>query len=167
MIGALLNRFAKWALSKNAPGGYDGEDDKRWAYTIETDGDPYLTRILLSRLLPIKRFLGIGVYLHHFHRPDIDQHLHSHPWKWAASLVLNGSYTEERLEGVLGTVTLTEDRHVTRFNFLRDTDYHSVKELHGDVWTLFITGPRHGDDWGFLVDDNHVLWTTYLKKESK
>ena len=62
------------------------------AYTIETDGDPYLTRILLSRLLPIKRLFGIGVYLHRFHRPDIDQHLHNHPWRWAASLILNGSY---------------------------------------------------------------------------
>lgn len=166
MIARILNRFARWAISKNPPGGYAGEDDDRWAYVIEVDGAPYLTRILLSRLLPIKRFFGIGVYLHHFHREDIGD-LHNHPWTSAASLVLSGSYTEERLEGVIGTKHVTEIREVKRFNTLRESDYHRVLSLHGDVWTLFITGPEHANDWGFLVDGRHVPWTTYLKKESK
>lgn len=170
MISRLLNKFTNWALSKNPPGGYAGEDDERWAYTIETEGDPYLTRVLLSRWLPIKKWFGIGIYLHHFHRPDIDQHLHNHPWTWGMSFVLSGSYTEERLEGFLETMPpqiLTDTRRVSRFNFIRDTDYHKVKELHGDVWTLFITGRRHENDWGFLVDGVHVPWTKYLSKDSK
>ncbi|MGN6103521.1 MAG: hypothetical protein ACTHU0_00210 [Kofleriaceae bacterium] len=50
------------------------------------------------------------------------------------------------------------------FNRLTDTDYHRVRELRGDVWTLFITGPRV-QDWGFLVDGDHVPWTKYLGKE--
>ncbi len=163
MLSKLLGKFAKWALSKNAPGGYSGEDDKRWAYTIETDGSPYLTRIMFPRIF------GMRLFLHHFHRGDGDQDLHNHPWKWAASLVLSGFYIEERLEGVipmkgLKPTVMTETRVVTRFNFLRDTDYHRVDSLHGDVWTLFLTGPRT-QDWGFLVEGNHVPYTTYLGKD--
>lgn len=164
MLAFLLNKFANWALSKNAPGGYAGEDDKRWAYVIETDGSPYLTRIMFPRVL------GVRVFLHRFHRGDGDQDLHNHPWKWAASLVLCGAYTEERLEGVLEHITglkpttMTVDRLITHFNFLRDTDYHRVDKLHGDVWTLFVTGPRT-QDWGFLVDGKHVPYQTYLGKK--
>ncbi len=172
IVSRALGAFADWALSKNAPGGYEGEGDTRWAYTIETGGSPYLTRILFSNLLPIKKWLGIGVYLHHFHRPDIDRYLHSHPWRWAASLILTGSYSEERLEGVIpavgdiaATQIVTEARVARWFNFIRDTDYHKVLELHGDVWTLFITGPRTvGDGWGFLVDGVHVPHKQFLGK---
>lgn len=158
MLSSVLSRFATWALSKNAPGPYKGEDDKRWAYTIETDGDKYLTRILSPR------FLGVRVYLHHFHRPDGDRNLHNHPWRWAASLLLSGSYDEERLavpevEGCLET----QVRHVRRFNYLTDQDYHAVKKLHGDVWTLFVIGPSK-QDWGFLTDKGHVSWREYLKR---
>lgn len=169
MLAGLLDKFAKWALSKNAPGGYAGEDGKRWAYVIETDGSPYLTRIMSPRIF------GMRVFLHHFHRGNGDQDLHNHPWKWAASLVLAGSYVEERLEGVipnfvpgvpgLKPTTITYDRVVRFFNFLRDTDYHRVAKLNGDVWTLFVTGPRT-QEWGFLVDGKHVDYRTYLGKDA-
>lgn len=166
MIDKLLQKFADYALSKNAPGSYAGEDDERWAYTITTDGSPYLTRILLSRLLKLKDKLGVGVYIHKFHRPDIDQHLHNHPWKWAFSVILSGSYTEERFvdvvsNGGLAPLTVSKTRRVRWFNKLTDADYHKVETLHGDVWTLFITGPRT-QDWGFLVDGEHVPWKKYL-----
>lgn len=185
----LLRRFTDWALSKNAPGTYVGEDDPRWAYTITTDGKPYLTRVLLSRWLGLRRFVDVGIYLHHFHRDDGDQPLHNHPWEWAASLVLSGAYVEERLDQVVETVPsystkcgqqcdlpecvvsgtvrqiLTDTRLVRFFNRLTKADYHRVRELKGDVWTLFITGPRVSD-WGFLVDGEHVPWAKYLGKES-
>ncbi|MGN6103684.1 MAG: hypothetical protein ACTHU0_01140, partial [Kofleriaceae bacterium] len=104
VIAGALRRFAEWALSRNPPGGYAGEDDKRWAYTIETDGDPYLTRVLLPRI----RIPGVCDFrpmLHRFHRPDVDQHLHNHPWKWAVSLILSGSYVEERFDQVVARRT--------------------------------------------------------------
>jgi hypothetical protein len=165
VIARLLQKFADWALSKNAPGGYGGEDDKRWAYTIETDGDPYLTRVILSRLLKLRDRFGVGVFLHKFHRHDIDRHLHNHPWKWAFSIILSGSYTEERLEAYLPMIGMVSNTQRVRwFNYLTDADYHAVKQLHGDVWTLFITGPRI-QDWGFLVDGKHVPWKKYLGKQ--
>lgn len=181
MIARLLDKFAKWALARNAPGGYAGEDDKRWAYTIETDGSPYLTRIILPW-----RIFGVRPYLHHFHRPDVDRWVHNHPWSWALSIVLAGSYEEERLDQVVeyevaaparaGTKwnefgphahkreVLTDRRVVRWFNFLTRRDYHRVLELHGDVWTIFVTGPRQ-QSWGFLVDGKHVDYRDYFKKE--
>lgn len=154
----LLNKFATWSLSKNKPGPYCGEDDKRWAYVIETNGDRYLTRIMFPRVL------GVRVFLHHFHRPDGDRNLHNHPWTWAASAILCGSYDEERLVAPeLDGNLATDVRRVRWFNWLTDQDYHAVKKLHGDVWTLFVTGPRV-QDWGFLTDKGHVSWREYLKR---
>lgn len=165
MIARLLNAFTKWALSRNAPGSYAGEDDKRWAYTIETNGNPYLTRVLLSRMIHFLRdHLNVGVYLHHFHRPDVDQHLHNHPWSWTKSLVLSGAYVETRLvpnPDPLSAGGKVEIRVVGRTNSLTKDDYHKVDLLCGDVWTLFIVGPRV-QDWGFLVEGEHVPWRKYL-----
>lgn len=175
LISRALHRFTDWALSKNAPGGYAGEDDKRWAYTIVTEGSPYLTRVLFPRVrLPkLGPFPGCDFrpMLHHFHRGDGDQDLHNHPWRWGLSFILSGSYVEERLEAVLpninGDVTVaTETRLVRFFNRLTDTDYHRVRELRGDVWTLFVTGER-SQDWGFLVRGKHVPWRDYLAEGKK
>lgn len=155
MLSRLLDKVARWALSKNPSGGYSGEDDKRWAYVIETDGSPYLTRVLLPKIF------GLRPMLHHFHRPDSDRNLHNHPWAWAFSLILSGSYNEERL---VDSDVCEETRSVGRvrwWNKLTSKDYHAVTQLHGDVWTLFITG-KHVQDWGFMVDGRHVPWRQYL-----
>lgn len=178
----LLSRFTNWALSKNSQDkGYAGEDDPRWAYTIRgDDGSPYLTRVLLSRTRALKWFkdlTGFGIYLHHFHRPDGDQAMHSHPWNWGASLVLNGSYVEERVDQIvrigevpdregdgrwIGFKVLTDTKVVRFWNYLTKDDFHAVRSLKGDTWTLFFTGERHGGDWGFLVDGVEIPWREYL-----
>lgn len=172
----LLSKFASWALSKNPAGGYAGEDDERWAYTIVgDDGSPYLTRILLTRtfaLAWLKKLTGLGVYLHHFHRPDGDQEMHDHPWKIGASLILNGAYVEERVDQIvtreietcpaqIERTVLTDKKLVRFWNYLTGDDFHAVRALRGDVWTLFFTRGRF-QDWGFLVDGVKVPWREYL-----
>jgi hypothetical protein len=164
VLNRLLSKFTDWALARNAPGGYTGEEDGRWAYTIETDNSPYITRVLAPRIF------GFRVMLHHIHRADDDRELHNHPWAWAFSCILSGSYDEERLEAIVPSAgdihaaqVLTEKRRVRRFNRLNDADYHRIEKLHGDVWTLFVTGPRV-QDWGFLKDGVHVPWSEYLSR---
>lgn len=173
LLSRALDAFASWALSKNSPGSYKSEDDPRWAYTIATNGDPYLTRVLAPKWFA--RVFGCRPYLHKFHRKDIDRHLHSHPWQWALSIVLSGSYDETRVDHdatllargirlITSREILTTTRRVSRFNYLTSDDYHKVDELHGDVWTLFITGPSI-PGWGFLVDGVHVPDHLYLNKD--
>ena len=171
IVRAGLTRFTDWALSKNPTPHADGffrAGDGTWAHTIGVNASPYLTRVFSSRIrLP---FLGeVQVRLHHFHRDDSDRHLHNHPFRWSASFVLTGSYTEERLSEEAREVTnifrrfgalvqdevLSEFRRVRWFNFITDRDYHAIKQLHGDVWTLFITGDRV-QSWGYFVDGEHV-----------
>lgn len=121
-----------------------------------------------------KKERGNVAYLHNFHSRDYDGH-HSHPWKWAFSIVLKGSYTEERLiepsmiswEGIPGTgIKGVEVHHVRWFNILRAHDYHKIIELHGpDVWTLFVCGPLTGRSWGFWMPARgHVHWETRIKE---
>lgn len=180
LVARILDRFAKWALSKNAPGGYESEDDTRWAYTIETAGDPYLTRVLLPRVRLPALGIDFRVVLHHFHRPDAERDCHSHPWSRAASFVLSGSYVEERVDQIVDSLAwvprddgsdcddlkavklvLTDTKVVRWFNYLTGEDYHRVTELRGDVWTLFVMGSRQ-QDWGFLVDGVHVPHADYF-----
>lgn len=175
MITKLLNAFMDYALSRpvNKGKSYEGEDSPGWAYTIKDEqGNPYLSRVLLPRMrLP---FIGsFRPMLHKFHRPDKDKDLHNHPWSWAKSIVLTGGYFEERLTGRKLICDcglprcrdvykhLTETKLVTRFNALTDKDYHRVKEVAKDTFTLFISGPRT-QDWGFMVNGKHVPWKTYL-----
>lgn len=138
-----------------------------WRYTIEdyATGTPYLTRVLFP-WIPI---LGCRPMLHKFHRPDGDRALHNHPWKWSLSVVLAGEYMEDRVlpdESQMYGAPWYEARLVRWFNYLRDTDFHRITELRGNVYTLFVTGPRT-QDWGFLSEDatsldDVVQWRTYI-----
>ena len=95
-----------------------------------------------------KRF---GLYLHGFRRSDDADDLHNHPWAWAASLILTGGYSEERL-------TDRNDELVRReytpgsINILNERTFHRIdlNPFAGPTWTLFLTGPRV-QGWGFLT----------------
>lgn len=130
------------------------------------DNTPYLSRFRIVGWMPGSTWRWpFSVYLHHFHRPDLDDAHHNHPWSWAVSLILTGGYTEEvplaELHG--GHLVIGERRlRPGRLNFLRSDSYHCVKELHGEVWTLFIVGPK-AHSWGFWVPGRgHVPWRERL-----
>ncbi len=87
-----------------------------------------------------------GLYLHRFHQSDTNNgHLHSHPWRWAMSIVLVGGYVEFRRHG-----DAVRSRKVTplALNFIRGTDYHRVELLEDDAWSIFIVGPKVSS-WSF------------------
>jgi len=113
------------------------------------DGAPFLERYHLLRL-PL---VGAEVMIHRFVASDPDRGLHDHPWRWAAALLLAGSYDElvvpridapkgERFRRRLGPL---------RVNWVRPRRFHRVLLAPGsDAWTLFVTGPRM-KVWGFLA----------------
>lgn len=123
------------------------------------DGSPYLSRWTL---------LDFGddhgrVYLHRFHRGDEDQELHTHPWAWAASLILIGGYVEYRRlgEGVGWKALRPGQINV----FLADTA-HRIELVDGDAWTLVFAGPIVGS-WGFWDRRTNAFtpWREFIAKK--
>lgn len=117
-----------------------------------------------------------SVRVHHICRPDIDRHLHDHPWD-ARTIVLRGWYTEERPWSALteaeamradGAV-ISDGAERALYSRLRGHtgrllfgQFHRISAVSpGGVWTLFITG-RHRGTWGFEVDGRKVPWREYL-----
>ncbi len=131
---------------------------------IENGNGPYLLRHRVWGWMPSDDAKPWSGYLHRFMRPDDDRELHSHPWKWAVSLVLAGGYTEERLKSD-GSVVKIRRRPFT-LNFLGPNSFHRVDELHGkETWTLFVCGPKIGS-WGFMVPGRGVVpWREFLTEK--
>ena len=115
----------------------------------ETGTSPYRSSWLLAR------GGGYDLNLPRFHRGDLDAEHHSHPWRWAVSLILAGGYVEERR-----TARDTVVARVLRagaLNFLRADTFHRITLLDGEAWTLFVTGPKVSN-WSFW--DPETKWTT-------
>lgn len=132
-----------------------------WVREIPRPTGRYLTRYSVREQKPTGGG-GWRVYLHRFWSGD--QEVHDHPWSWSFSVILWGSYTETYADlipnpwqgpgepaEVLGPL---RTRRVRWFNWIGRKRFHQITELHpgpGGVWTLFFSGPRHGQSWGFWV----------------
>jgi hypothetical protein len=116
-----------------------------------------------------------ALYLHRFHKGDVDRELHNHPWRWAVSLVLSGGYVEERRRVIRTDIGRVYDgrkivqRYVLpgHFNVIRGGDFHRVDLLdNGVTWSLFLTGARV-TDWAFW--DRHTgevtPWREFLARK--
>lgn len=105
---------------------------------------------------------GWGLYLHRFHRGDLDRELHNHPWRWSLSLILAGGYLEERRQG---------DRIVRRrlrpgaINWIGQDDFHRVDLTDGECWSLFVAGPKVSG-WGFWDRSSGEIipWRTFVRR---
>lgn len=106
---------------------------------IISDGNnPYLERYYITTRC------GVRYYLHRFVASDPDRGLHNHPWRWAVSFILFGSYNELTNYGL---------KRVRWINFLVGDSFHRVI-LSGDqrfVWTLFMHKAQRAKGWGFMT----------------
>lgn len=110
--------------------------------------DPYLIRWWL---IPRNRFFN--VYLHLFLRSDDDRALHSHPWAFNASWLLDGEYVEHTPAGAF-------KREQGAFKFRWGPSFHRIELTEGAVWTLFVTGPRVRE-WGFQCPQGFIHWRRF------
>lgn len=117
-------------------------------------------RPYLLRWYVIPRNRWFNVYLHHFRRSDDDRALHSHPWLFNASLLLDGCYIEHTAAG-----PKFSDRGDWRFRW--GASFHRVQLLRSLVlgkefaaWTLFITGPKVRE-WGFACPKGWRHWREF------
>jgi hypothetical protein len=110
------------------------------AATETTPERPYLERYFL---METEKHVA---YLHRFVDSDPDRAKHSHPWRWALSLLLIGDYIEANSYG---------QRLVRWFNLITGETFHRVilkQNPDGskrDVWTLFIHPKQKSKSWGF------------------
>jgi hypothetical protein len=117
--------------------------------------NPYLRRWWV-----IPRNKWFNIYLHQFLRDDDDRALHDHPWKFNASILLKGRYTE----------VLPDGRKLRRSGciYFRPHKAPHRVELIGNkpVWTLFITGPVVRE-WGFYCPQGWRHWRTFTDTRDK
>lgn len=107
----------------------------------KSDHGVYLTRYYLIRTAVIE------IVIHHILRADGEKRLHDHPWNWAFSLILVGSYLEERSSDK--TRVAVKVFRPGQINLIRSATWHRIADLLSeDVWTLFVHGPRV-QSWSF------------------
>lgn len=125
------------------------------------DNNKYLTRYYIFRK-PVKWMLSM--YLHCFHSSDEDLELHNHDWNRSISIILCGSYLEERL---VGGKIVTKVFKPGMINFIKANDFHRVELLSKRVCTLFISGSKSkGKGWGFC-DRNTLEFVPWQQHVSK
>lgn len=120
------------------------------------DGDVYLNRWWIVRRAKAKRF-RFNIYLHHFVRSDEDRALHDHPW-WSISFLLKGRAIEHYRNDIGACVIRIPWRFLPVF---RKAKHAHRMEVRGDVWTLFITGPKVRE-WGFHCPGGWVHWKEFV-----
>jgi hypothetical protein len=161
----LIRLLLEWGIRRRSRVG----ERAFTAYVIPDylTGKPYITRFQFPRLF------GFRPMLHHIHRADHDRHLHDHPWSWCFSIILVGSYEEERMTCTRYTgpnlrAGKVRTRRVRFWNRLTTLDFHRITKLHGEVFTLFVAGPRvPSDQWGFLTPRGWVESNEYIAEQKK
>jgi hypothetical protein len=133
--------------------------------TIRREGGvPYLTRYYILGGPRERRWLSwlpFNIFIHQFHSSD-EPVLHNHPWTWARSLLLVGSYQEFRM---VGAQTLHRRKlGPGNVNIIRANTFHWVELLSPEVWTLFIVGKKI-QEWGFWTEEGFEGFREYLAKK--
>lgn len=145
--------------------------------TIYTENRPYLTRHYLKshrphgeeKIVDGDDNVKFGLYLHYFHRGDEDAALHNHPFKWSYSLILTNGYSEERWDAKAQKI-ITRLLRPGSINRIMADDFHRVDLIDPTrgAWTLFLSGPRINDAWGFWWPGVHefIHWREFTRSNT-
>lgn len=143
-MASFLDRLPRHVITPDCPEGKVGR--------------PLMTRYFLFRR---KSF---AVFLHHFHRSDLDE-LHDHPWTFITFLLSRG-YWEHLPTGRFWR---------RRFSILyRPAEWQHFIELdkcwcHGKeipTWTLVLRFKARRE-WGFIKDGKWTLWKKFEDMKSR
>lgn len=137
-------------------------------FVIGGRDNPYLERWFVIPRNPV-----FNIYLHRFLRSDDDRALHTHPWLFNLSILLEGQYVEHTSDG-------SSYRQAGDFKFRFGAAPHRVELVRAafaiggmrsrafgkplPCWTLFITGPRVRQ-WGFLCPQGWVHWKKFTASD--
>jgi hypothetical protein len=125
---------------------------------IHENDEPYLLRLHIKRCGKLR-----GLYLHHFYKSDEDRDLHNHPWENSASLIICGSYEEERINRNNPGVRIRKLFKPGMINNISADDFHKVTLKKTPVWTLFTT-KKQCQTWGFWSEKEQrfIPYSDYL-----
>lgn len=113
-------------------------------------GSPLMTRYFLFRRE------SVALFLHHFHRSDLDE-LHDHPWTFVTFLLSHG-YWEHTPQGRFWR---------RRFSVLyRPAEYQHFIEIERPTWTIVLRF-RKRREWGFIKNGIWTLWTKFEEMKSR
>lgn len=132
---------------------------------IDVNYSPYLERYYVGKLW------GLTFYLHRFVASDGDRELHDHPWRFSASFVLCGGYTEKRLNHMSHRAMDGVEYRIRKVRFgipniLLAGSFHQIVKIPCETWTLFMH-TRPIKRWGFIkkVDEEHIVYYAYQYKQ--
>jgi hypothetical protein len=130
----------------------------RWAFMQRFEINDAENGEYLHRLKIVQTPL-FGVYVHRIFRPDVDRHLHDHPW-WFAALILSGGYVETHQRSADAPVTTRSWRRWS-VHPVATGERHKIDIVAPNTRTLILVGPKTCD-WGFWTETGKVGWETYL-----
>lgn len=131
---------------------------------FRAQGKPYLTRYCLLGGSPTDTahpWLPWNLFLHCFHDSDHSTP-HTHPWRWARSLILSGSYLEHRR--LFGGRWVVRKFSPGMVNAIDATMSHWVQLRTRRVWTLFLAGPK-ATGWGFIEGDEFIPAREFIEHQ--
>lgn len=97
-----------------------------------------------------------AICLHWIRKADPEPFHHDHPVTFF-SLILRGWYKEQRAWG----------EQLNRwFNWIRDTDIHTIKECDPNTLTLCFMGPKTRE-WGFHMPQGWIYWKDYYRNKNE
>lgn len=116
----------------------------------------------LNRWWMIPRNKIFNNYVHQFLRSDDDRALHDHPWVFNISILLYGTYTEERI--LAGGVHTKKKYTAGDIIFRGPWVAHRVEVDGQNVITMFLTGPVVRT-WGFHCPQGWRSWKIFTNNE--
>lgn len=121
----------------------------RWSFV----DNKFITR------LHIVKTPWFAVALHFIHKPDPEPWLHDHPVSFL-SIILRGSYTEERLKQADYGISWPVKRKW--FNYIKASprDRHTITKCDPRTVTLCFMGPKTRE-WGYHIDKGWIHWKEY------
>jgi len=123
---------------------------------------PYNTHAAVPITRPIawlmQRF-NISARIHEILRSDLGRHPHDHPFNYL-TVILRGWYIERRYNDA-GEIISAKMHGPGSVLFRRAGSWHKLQLVTGPVTTLFITGRKESNAWGFNVDGVKVPHKRY------
>ena len=114
-----------------------------------------------------------SIYLHYIARSDEDTDPHNHPWEFS-NLILSGEYIEDvyipdkngnkqfYCSCIYKPYTSSIQYHGPGYTY---NIYHKIR-LIKPTWSLFFTGRRKKEKWGYLTDNGFVPFDEYREKKN-